>query len=47
MCYLLKVNSEYILGVYQIGNEMLILNGLITFILLFIFSKKNPYAVTH
>jgi len=46
-CYLLKVNSEYILGVYQIGNEMLILNGLITFILLFIFSKKNPYAVTH
>jgi len=47
LCYLLKTNASSLLGTYQIGNELLILNGTITFILLFIFSKKTHHVATH
>jgi hypothetical protein len=41
----LDKNSENVFGGYQFGNEMLILNGLITFSLLFITSRKNENTV--
>jgi Na+/proline symporter len=44
-CYLLDKNSESLLVGYQFGNEMLILNGLITFVLLFITSRKNENII--
>lgn len=44
LCYLIKSFSIHLFGAYQIGNELLILNGLITFILLLIFSKKSSYV---
>lgn len=47
LCYMLKTNASSLLGTYQIGNELLILNGTITFILLFIFSKKTIHVATH
>jgi Na+/proline symporter len=47
LCYLLKTNASSLLGTYQIGNELLIFNGTITFILLFIFSKKTIHVATH
>jgi Na+/proline symporter len=47
LCYLLKTYATSLLGTYQIGNELLILNGTITFILLFIFSKKTHHVATH
>lgn len=39
--YLLKLYSKQLLFGYQFGFEILIINGLITFIALFAFSKKN------
>jgi hypothetical protein len=45
VCYFLKTNAKTLLGSYQIGNELLIVNGLITFMLLFIFSKKSNHAL--
>lgn len=45
VCYFLKTNANKLLGSYQIGNELLIVNGLITFMLLFIFSKKSNHAL--
>lgn len=47
LCYILKSYGTSLLGTYQIGNELLILNGTITFILLFIFSKPTHHAATH
>ena len=47
LCYIIKTNASSLLGTYQIGNELLILNGTITFILLFIFSKKTHHVATH
>ncbi|MEY3049476.1 MAG: hypothetical protein RL365_1514 [Bacteroidota bacterium] len=47
LCYMLKTYASSLLGTYQIGNELLILNGTITFILLFIFSKKTHHVATH
>jgi Na+/proline symporter len=44
-CYLLDKNSEKIFSGYLFGNEMLILNGLITFVLLFITSRKNENSI--
>jgi hypothetical protein len=44
-CYLLDKNSEKIFSGYLFGNEMLILNGLITFVLLFITSRKNENTI--
>lgn len=39
--YLLKLYSKQLLFGYQFGFEILIINGLLTFIALFAFSKKN------
>jgi Na+/proline symporter len=47
LCYIIKTYATSLLGTYQIGNELLILNGTITFILLFIFSKKTHHVATH
>jgi Na+/proline symporter len=47
LCYILKTYASSLLGTYQIGNELLILNGTITFILLFIFSKPTHHVATH
>ena len=45
VCYFLKTYSATLFGSYQIGNELLIINGLITFLLLLFFSKKSTYAL--
>jgi Na+/proline symporter len=47
LCYGLKTNSTLLLGSYQLGNELLILNGALTFLLLFIVSKPNNHVATH
>jgi Na+/proline symporter len=47
ICYILETYASSFLGTYQIGNELIILNGTITFILLFIFSKKTHHVATH
>jgi Na+/proline symporter len=47
ICYGLKFYSAELFGSYQFGNEMLIINGIITFILLFIFSKNPSHAVAN
>ena len=44
LCYILKTNAVSLLGNYQIGSELLILNGSITFLLLTVFSKKQPHV---
>jgi Na+/proline symporter len=36
--------QKEIFGNYEIGNELLIFNGLITFLMLFIFSTSNKYS---
>jgi Na+/proline symporter len=41
ICYLLDVNAANWFGAYKFGNEILIINGTITFLLLFAFSKKQ------
>jgi len=41
ICYILNYYSGSILGGYQFGFELLILNGLLTFIGLFLFREKN------
>lgn len=46
-CYGLKFYSSKLFGAYQIGNEMLIINGLITFIILFVFSKNSTHAAAN
>ena len=40
-CYLIKINTERWFDGYKMGYELLILNGLITFICLFIFRAKK------
>ena len=45
VCYVLDHFSVKLFAGYQFGSEMLILNGLITFILLFITSKKNENTI--
>jgi Na+/proline symporter len=40
ICYFIQVSQSAVLGEYQIGIEMLIVNGLLTFAGLFAFSKK-------
>lgn len=45
ICYLLEKNSALLFGPdYKIGYEMLIINGSITFLLLYIFSYKTALA---
>lgn len=46
LCYLIDSNQQAIFGKYEIGNELLIINGLITFILLFFISHTSKLA-TH
>jgi Na+/proline symporter len=41
ICYFLNVNSENLFNGYKFGFELLILNGIITFLGLFLFRKKN------
>ncbi len=41
LCYLINVNSEWLLGGYQFGFELLILNGALTFLGLFIFRDRS------
>ena len=45
ICFLLDKNQAALLGKYEIGNELLIFNGLLTFLFLFLFSKKNTPAL--
>jgi Na+/proline symporter len=45
ICYLLDIYSTKLFEGYQFGNEMLIINGLITFSLLFITSKRNENSI--
>lgn len=47
ICFGLKFYSAELFGSYQFGNEMLIINGIITFILLFIFSKNPSHAAAN
>ena len=44
LCYLLDYFSESMFGSYKIGYEMLIINGVITFVLLYIFSDRKEFA---
>jgi len=41
ICYVLNMNSVEFLGGYVFGNEILLINGTITFLLLFLFSRKQ------
>ncbi|MEZ5014435.1 MAG: sodium:solute symporter [Chitinophagales bacterium] len=41
LCYLLKYHGGFLLGDYQIGLELLLLNGILTFIGLWIISHKQ------
>jgi hypothetical protein len=47
LCYVLKTYSTMLLGTYQIGNELLILNGALTFLLLIIVSKPNNHVASY
>jgi hypothetical protein len=44
ICYILSSNSEALFNGYKFGFELLLLNGLITFLGLFIFSRKPEKA---
>ena len=50
LCYLLQINAPNILGGYQIGIEVLLINGILTFLGLFAISnpsqKPEVYAVS-
>jgi hypothetical protein len=41
ICYILNIYSETLLGGYQFGFELLILNGLITFTGLYLIKEKR------
>ena len=41
LCYLLDVNQKVLFGSFEIGLELLVLNGLLTFIGLLLIVKKN------
>jgi hypothetical protein len=47
ICYLLNAESKKYLGGYVFGNELIIVNGLLTFVgLLLTSSPKNKLATT-
>ncbi len=46
ICYFLKLNSLKLLGGYVFDNELIIVNGLITFVALYIFSTKKKVLKT-
>jgi Na+/proline symporter len=41
LCYILQANSAFCLGAYTIGIEILLINGLLTFLGLFLISHKG------
>jgi SSS family transporter len=45
LCFFLDKYSEKIVGAYKFGNEMLIINGILTFIGLAMISKKNSEVI--
>ena len=45
LCYLLKIYSVDLFGGYQLGFELLLLNGLITFLGLLLISRKELLAI--
>ena len=45
ICYMLDKNSEVIFGGYKFGNEILVINGALTFTMLHLFSKKQTGLV--
>jgi len=45
LCYLLSVNSEYLLNGYKFGFELLIVNGLFTFLGLVAISSKEESVI--
>lgn len=47
LCYYLSENSKTLLGGYAFDNELIIVNGLITFIGLWLTSSKKVHAVVH
>lgn len=47
ICYFLDTNSVDWFGGYKFGNEILVVNGLLTFIMLFLFSKKQSDIEHH
>ncbi len=46
ICYVLSEFSEYLFNGYKFGFELLIVNGMITFVGLFIFKKSNKTGLT-
>ena len=44
VCYMLKTYEHEVLGGYSIGNELLIINAALTFLLLFLCSKNGDAA---
>jgi Na+/proline symporter len=44
ICFFIDKFQKKIFGSYEIGNELLIINGLLTFVLLFFVSSKNKEA---
>ena len=47
ICYLLQTNSADLLNGYAFGHELLLLNGSITFTLLYLTSKRSAEAIKH
>jgi SSS family transporter len=45
ICYLLQTNSAYLFNGYAFGQELLLLNGSITFTLLYLTSKRSAEAI--
>jgi len=41
LCLVIDLNQKALFGSFEIGNELLIINGLITFMGLLIISKKE------
>jgi hypothetical protein len=41
VCYILDKQSSTFFGDYKFGNEMLMINGALTFLLLYVFSKRQ------
>jgi len=47
ICYLLQTNSAALFNGYAFGHELLLLNGSITFTLLYLTSKRSAEAIKH
>ena len=47
LSYLIRQNDAVLLHGYRIGLELLVLNGLITFLLLYLFSKTGKKILSH